>query len=111
MKLTTKLSTGGRLFCRRLEFIIREREEGILLRPKAPVSERSWESIVGCIGYRGQRKSLKENVRGGGRRSSVVQVIAIEVQAWNLFGSGDGNGSEVWCSTGEFLNRAGCASR
>ena len=42
------------------EFIILEREEGILLRPKAPVSERTWESIVGCIGYRGQRKSLKE---------------------------------------------------
>jgi len=70
MKLPTKLSTGGLVLPKALitshgwkpgtEFIIQEREKRILLRPKAAVSPRTWGSIVGCIGYRGPRKSLKE---------------------------------------------------
>ena len=71
MKLTTKLSTGGRLALPRgliashrwkpgTEFIIQDWEEGILLRPKGRAVGRMWESIVGCVGYRNARKSLKE---------------------------------------------------
>jgi AbrB family looped-hinge helix DNA binding protein len=71
MKQTTKLSTKGQVVLPKslrtshrwkagTEFIIQDREEGILLKPKARVSERTWESIVGCVGYRGPRKSLKE---------------------------------------------------
>ena len=71
MKLTTKLSTGGRLVlpkalvrARRwtagMELIIEDWEEGILLKPRAHARGRTWESIVGCAHYRGPRKSLKE---------------------------------------------------
>ena len=71
MKRTTKLSTKGQVVLPKslrvshrwkagTEFIIQDGEEGVLLKPKARVSERTWESIIGCIGYRGSRKSLKE---------------------------------------------------
>ena len=42
------------------EFIIQDRDDGILLKPKAGAKTRTWESIIGCIRYTGPRKSIKE---------------------------------------------------
>ena len=68
---TTKLSTKGQVVlpkslraARRwhpgTEFIIQEQDDGILLKPKVGTREPSWESLIGCVGYSGPRKSLKE---------------------------------------------------
>ena len=67
----TKLSTKGQVVLPKsvrashrwkpgTEFIIQDRDEGILLKPKGGAKARTWESIIGCIHYAGPRKSLKE---------------------------------------------------
>ena len=71
MRQTTKLSTKGQVVLPKslrashrwkpgTEFVIQDRDEGILLKPKAAAAARTWESIIGCVGYEGPRKSLKE---------------------------------------------------
>jgi AbrB family looped-hinge helix DNA binding protein len=42
------------------EFIIQDRDDGILLKPKAGAAARTWESIIGCVRYTGPRRSVKE---------------------------------------------------
>jgi AbrB family looped-hinge helix DNA binding protein len=75
MKQTTRLSTKGQVVlpkslraARRwkpgTEFIVQEREEGILLMPKPRVESRTWDSLVGCIPYSGPRKSIREMDEG-----------------------------------------------
>jgi AbrB family looped-hinge helix DNA binding protein len=67
----TKLSTKGQVVLPKplreahrwkpgTEFIIQERDEGILLKPKSGGGSRTWESIIGCAPYAGPRKSVKE---------------------------------------------------
>ena len=67
----TKLSTKGQVVLPKsvrmshrwkpgTEFIIQDRDDGILLKPKAGTAARTWESIVGCVHYKGPRKSVKE---------------------------------------------------
>lgn len=67
----TKLSTKGQVVLPKslraahrwkpgTEFIIEDRDDGILLKPKAGARARTWESIVGCVPYAGPRKSVKE---------------------------------------------------
>ena len=71
MSHTTTLSTKGQVvlpkplrLARRwkpgTEFIVREQGESILLTPKSATASRSWASLIGCAGYSGRRKSLKE---------------------------------------------------
>jgi len=71
VRQTTKLSTKGQVVLPKslrtshrwkagTEFIIQDQDEGILLKPKAAAAARTWESIIGCVGYEGPRKSLKE---------------------------------------------------
>ncbi|MGA3055390.1 MAG: AbrB/MazE/SpoVT family DNA-binding domain-containing protein [Candidatus Korobacteraceae bacterium] len=71
MSHTTKLSTKGRvvlpkslLAARRwkpgTEFVVQERDGGILLTPKSATRSRTWASLIGCAGYSGPRKSLKQ---------------------------------------------------
>ena len=71
MNQTTKLSTKGQIVLPKAlrtdhrwkvgtEFLVEEREGGILLMPKAPAAAKTWESLVGCVRYVGPRKSLKE---------------------------------------------------
>jgi AbrB family looped-hinge helix DNA binding protein len=67
----TKLSTKGQVVLPKslrashrwkpgTEFIIQDRDEGILLKPKAGAGARTWESIIGCVPYPGPRRSVKE---------------------------------------------------
>ena len=71
MNQTTKLSTKGQIVLPKslrashrwkpgTEFIIQDRDEGILLKPKTGGASRTWESIIGCLPYVGSRKSVRE---------------------------------------------------
>ena len=71
MKHTTRLSTKGQVVlpksiraARRwkpgTEFIVQENDKGVLLTPKASQGSVTWKSLVGCAGYTGRRKSIKE---------------------------------------------------
>ncbi len=43
-----------------LEFVVKDTEEGIFLKPIKPFRQTGIEDVVGCTGYRGPRKSLEE---------------------------------------------------
>jgi AbrB family looped-hinge helix DNA binding protein len=71
MNQTTKLSTKGQVVLPKslrashrwkpgTEFIIQDRDEGVLLKPKTGGKSRTWESIIGCVPYAGPSKSIKE---------------------------------------------------
>ncbi len=71
MSQTTKLSTKGQVVLPKslraahrwkpgMEFIVQEQGDSIVLIPKPPAASRDWESLIGCAGYRGPRKSLRE---------------------------------------------------
>jgi AbrB family looped-hinge helix DNA binding protein len=71
MSHTTKLSTKGQVVlpkslraARRwksgTEFVVQERDEGILLVPKVGSKSRTWSSLLGCLPYSGRRKSIRE---------------------------------------------------
>lgn len=71
MSQTTKLSTKGQIVLPKslrashrwkagTEFLIQDRDGGVLLKPKTSGASRTWESIIGCIPYKGPRKSIKE---------------------------------------------------
>ncbi len=71
MSYTTKLSTKGQVVLPKslrtahrwkpgTEFVVRERDGGILLIPKSATGSRTWASLIGCAGYKGPRKSLKQ---------------------------------------------------
>lgn len=67
---TTRLSSKGQVVLPKsvrtahgwkpgTEFVIEDRDGGVLLRPRKPTATR-WEDIVGITGYRGPRKTLRE---------------------------------------------------
>ena len=43
-----------------LEFIIESVEDGIKLRPIKPCRETRIEEVIGCVGYRGPKKTLRD---------------------------------------------------
>lgn len=52
------------------EFIVEERTDGILLRPKTRTRTGTVDDLIGIVKYKGKRKSLKDMERG------------IEAEAW-----------------------------
>jgi AbrB family looped-hinge helix DNA binding protein len=67
----TKLSTKGQVVLPKslrvshrwkpgTEFTIEDRDEGILLKPKAGTAARTWQSLIGALRYAGPRRSIKE---------------------------------------------------
>lgn len=71
MSHTTKLSTKGQVVLPKslraahrwkpgTEFLVQERDEGILLIPKTGAKSGSWDRLVGCLPYSGRRKSIRE---------------------------------------------------
>jgi AbrB family looped-hinge helix DNA binding protein len=71
MNLTTKLSAKGQVVLPKslrashrwkpgTEFIIQDRDEGILLKPNSGGAARTWESIIGGLPYAGSRRSVRE---------------------------------------------------
>jgi len=68
---TTKLSSKGQVVIPKslltahrwkpgTEFIVEERGEGILLRPKQKNAKLQWEDLIGCVNYQGPRKTIRE---------------------------------------------------
>lgn len=68
---TTRLSNKGQIVIPKqvrsahgwepgLEFIVEDTGDGIKLKPVTPFKETKAEDLLGSIGYKGPRKSLKE---------------------------------------------------
>ncbi|MCA9418819.1 MAG: AbrB/MazE/SpoVT family DNA-binding domain-containing protein [Candidatus Omnitrophica bacterium] len=68
---TTRLSSKGQIIIPKgirdklewnpgVEFTVEEKEEGILLRPLKPFPRTRIEDVMGCVHYKGPRKSLEE---------------------------------------------------
>jgi len=43
-----------------LEFVVEDTGDGIKLRPIKPYKETTIEEVLGCVNYKGARKSLKD---------------------------------------------------
>ena len=68
---TTRLSNKGQIVIPKqvrathgwepgLEFIVEDTGDGIKLKPVTPYLEAKAEELLGCVGYNGLKKSLKE---------------------------------------------------
>jgi len=68
---TTRLSNKGQIVIPKrvraaygwepgLEFVVEDTGDGIKLRPMTPYSETKAEDLLGCVGYKGPKKSLEE---------------------------------------------------
>ncbi len=68
---TTKLSSKGQVVIPKslltahrwkpgTEFIVEEQGENIVLRPKEKREKLQWEKLIGCVNYKGPRKTIKE---------------------------------------------------
>ena len=71
MSHTTKLSTKGQIVLPKslraahrwksgTEFVVQERDGGVLLVPKASSKSGTWRGLLGCLPYSGRRKSIRE---------------------------------------------------
>jgi AbrB family looped-hinge helix DNA binding protein len=71
MMETTRLSNKGQIVIPKrvraahgwkpgLEFVVEDTGDGIKLKPMTPYAETSAEELLGCVGYNGPKKSLKE---------------------------------------------------
>lgn len=71
MRHTTKLSTKGQVVLPKslraahrwkpgTEFVLQERDGGVLLVPKVGPKSRTWNSLLGCLPYSGRCKSIRE---------------------------------------------------
>ncbi len=68
---TTKMSSKGQVVIPKslrtahrwkagTEFIVEERGDSIVLRPKQKRTKLKWEKIVGCVNYKGPPKTIEE---------------------------------------------------
>jgi AbrB family looped-hinge helix DNA binding protein len=68
---TTRLSERGQIVIPKrvrdahgwepgLEFIVEDRDDGIRLKPIKPFKRTTIEEVLGCLHYKGPRKSLKD---------------------------------------------------
>jgi AbrB family looped-hinge helix DNA binding protein len=68
---TTKLSSKGQVVIPKslltahrwkpgTEFIVEERGDGVLLRPRHRKGTTRLEDLVGCVNYKGPRKTIRE---------------------------------------------------
>ena len=68
---TTRLSNKGQIVIPKrvrsahgwepgVEFIVEDTGDGIKLRPMTPYLETTPEELLGCVGYKGPRKSLND---------------------------------------------------
>jgi AbrB family looped-hinge helix DNA binding protein len=68
---TTRLSERGQIVIPKrvrdahgwepgLEFIVEDRDDGISLKPVKPFRRTTIEEVLGCLNYKGPRKSLKD---------------------------------------------------
>jgi AbrB family looped-hinge helix DNA binding protein len=68
---TTRLSNKGQIVIPKkvraahgwepgLEFVVEDEDDGIKLKPLTPFPETKVEDLLGCLGYKGPKKLLKE---------------------------------------------------
>jgi AbrB family looped-hinge helix DNA binding protein len=82
--ITTRLSEKGQVVIPKkirsslgwepgLEFTIEETEDGIILKALKPFEESSIKDVIGCLKYRGPRKTIKdmEDAIAKGARASL----------------------------------------
>ena len=71
MAATTKLSAKGQVLLPKAlttshgwkagtEFIVEDRDGCVVLRPKQRDRALRWHDLIGCVGYVGPRKTLKQ---------------------------------------------------
>ncbi len=71
MTQKTKLSTKGQVVLPKsfrisqhwrpgTEFLVHEHESGILLTPTCGPSSNTWHGLIGCLPYRGRRKTIRQ---------------------------------------------------
>jgi AbrB family looped-hinge helix DNA binding protein len=71
VKETTRLSSKGQVILPKsvrdacdwkpgTEFFVEPTSEGVLLRPRTPFAATRLRDVLGCAGYRGQRKSVED---------------------------------------------------
>jgi AbrB family looped-hinge helix DNA binding protein len=69
--VTTRLSNKGQIVIPKLvraahgwepglEFLVEDTGDGIKLKPLTPYLETKADDLLGCLGYKGPKKSLKE---------------------------------------------------
>ena len=46
------------------KFIVIEQDNGLLLKPMTPHSQLTIDDVIGCAGYKGKKKSLKDMEEG-----------------------------------------------
>ncbi len=67
----TRLSSKGQLILPKslrdahgwhegVEFILLEQDEGVFLKPLNPFTGTTLDQLVGCVGYKGPKKTLKQ---------------------------------------------------
>ena len=72
---TTRLSSKGQIIIPQmireahewhsgLEFAVIDTDQGILLAPIKPFKTSSVQAVIGCTGYKGARKTLKDMQKG-----------------------------------------------
>lgn len=72
---TTRLSSKGQIIIPQairdahhwqpgLDFTVMEMEEGILLKPVKAFKTSAIQEVLGCTGYKGKKKTLKEMEQG-----------------------------------------------
>jgi AbrB family looped-hinge helix DNA binding protein len=68
---TTKLSSKGQVVIPKslleahrwkpgAEFIVEDRGDGVLLRPKRKRARLRFEDLIGCVNYKGPRRTIRE---------------------------------------------------
>ena len=72
---TTRLSSKGQIIIPQairdahkwksgLEFNVLDTEQGLLLTPRLPFKPTSIKEVIGCVNYKGRKKSFKEMEEG-----------------------------------------------
>jgi AbrB family looped-hinge helix DNA binding protein len=72
---TTRLSSKGQVIIPQaireahqwasgVEFVVIDTDQGILLTPLSPFKATSIEEVLGCAGYKGKKKSIKDMEKG-----------------------------------------------
>lgn len=72
---TTRLSSKGQVIIPQvireahqwlpgIEFMVTDTGQGILLTPVMPFKSTTLDHVIGCVRYKGKKKSLKDMARG-----------------------------------------------
>lgn len=72
---TTRLSSKGQIIIPQsireahhwhagIEFTVTETDQGVLLSPIKPFKKTTIQTVLGCTGYKGRKKSLKDMQAG-----------------------------------------------